>query len=92
MSSHGRAWRDANRSRPVETVLAALRRTGRQPSAHGDGWKGKCPAHDDRNPSLSIATGKDERVLLYCHAGCRIEQVLAALSLTMGDLFMDRTS
>jgi hypothetical protein len=38
-----------------------------------------CPAHDDRQPSLSVAAARD-RVLVRCHAGCAQEAVLAALA------------
>jgi 5S rRNA maturation endonuclease (ribonuclease M5) len=47
---------------------------------------GRCPAHDDRNASLSIRLLPD-KVLLNCHAMCAIEDVLAALDLTEADLF-----
>ena len=53
------------------------------------GWIAKCPAHEDRSPSLSIAEGRDERVLLRCWAGCRTEEVVAALGLQLADLFPD---
>lgn len=53
----------------------------------GDDWIARCPAHDDRKPSLSIAEGKDGRVLLHCHAGCTHEAVLAELRLTPSALF-----
>jgi putative DNA primase/helicase len=52
----------------------------------GSGWAAKCPAHDDRSPSLSITTGADGRVLLHCHAGCETDSVLAALNLKFRDL------
>ena len=29
----------------------------------GGGWVARCPAHDDRKPSLSIATGKDGKAI-----------------------------
>ncbi len=45
----------------------------------GSGWIALCPAHDDRNPSLSLSTGKDGKVLLRCHAGCDQAQVIDAL-------------
>lgn len=53
---------------------------------NGAGWKALCPAHADKNPSLSITEG-DEKTLLKCFAGCTTEAVLQAKGLTMGDLF-----
>ena len=44
----------------------------------GRDWLAKCPAHDDRSPSLSIAE-RDGRVLVYCHAGCRQLEVIDSL-------------
>jgi len=46
-----------------------------------------CPAHADSSPSLSIATGSDGRVLLHCHAGCKLEDILKNSGLTVNDLF-----
>ena len=46
----------------------------------------QCPAHPDRSPSLSV-TGIEGSALLYCHAGCQAADVLAALNMTMADLF-----
>jgi hypothetical protein len=45
----------------------------------GSGWIARCPAHDDHNPSLSLSTGKDGKVLLRCHAGCDQAQLINAL-------------
>ena len=47
-----------------------------------------CPAHDDKNPSLSIAE-RNQKILLHCHAGCSIEAVLAKLGIEARDLFID---
>ena len=58
----------------AETIAKAL--CGRK---SGGGWTARCPAHDDRTPSLSIRDADDGKVLLYCHAGCRQEGVIAAL-------------
>jgi hypothetical protein len=44
----------------------------------GGNYIARCPAHDDRNPSLSLAV-KRERVLVHCHAGCSQTDVLRAL-------------
>jgi hypothetical protein len=38
----------------------------------------RCPAHDDRNPSLSIRAGRT-RLLFHCFAGCDATAVLRAL-------------
>ena len=51
----------------------------------GRGWL--CPAHDDRNASLSVAEGDDGRVLVKCFAGCSVEEIVAELGLEMRDLF-----
>ena len=50
-------------------------------------WAARCPAHRDRSPSLSIASGRDGRIVLHCFAGCTNPAVVAALGLTLGDLF-----
>lgn len=50
-------------------------------------WQARCPAHRDKNPSLSIAAGQDGRVLLYCFRGCSLLEILAALGLAPRDLF-----
>jgi putative DNA primase/helicase len=54
--------------------------------ANGRGWLALCPSHDDHNPSLSISTGDDGRVLLHCFAGCSLEQICAALGIDRHDL------
>ena len=45
----------------------------------GTGWLARCPAHDDRQPSLAIAEAKDGKLLVRCHAGCGQREVIAAL-------------
>lgn len=50
-------------------------------------WQAKCPAHDDRSPSLSIKEGEAGRVLLRCWAGCELSAVLKAAGLTVASLF-----
>ncbi len=54
------------------------------------GWTAKCPGHDDRNASLSIAEGEGGRVLLKCHAGCDIAGIARAMGLCVGDFFKQR--
>ena len=52
-----------------------------------DSWMAKCPAHDDRTPSLSIRLLDDGRVWVNCFAGCDTPDVVEAVGLTMRDLF-----
>ena len=51
------------------------------------GAKVTCPGHDDTRPSLDVTEGRDRRVLLYCRAGCRTTDILAAVDLRLSDLF-----
>ena len=39
----------------------------------------RCPAHNDRTPSLSISDGEDNVVLWHCHAGCSQDAVYEAM-------------
>jgi hypothetical protein len=53
--------------------------------ARGNGrWTARCPAHDDKKPSLSIKEGHDGKPLLNCHAGCTYDDILAALDPELG--------
>jgi hypothetical protein len=72
---------------PVDKVIAALDRSGCHPRPSGSSWSAKCPAHEDKNPSLSFGKGVDGRVLVKCHAGCLVETVVARLGLSLSDLF-----
>ena len=67
---------------PVERMLETL------PDAKqsGKGWSARCPAHEDRRASLSIAQGDDGRALVKCHAGCKADAICAAVGLTVLDL------
>ena len=50
-------------------------------------WIARCPAHQDRRPSLSIKVADGEKLLLHCHAGCPAADVVAAVGLDLSDLF-----
>ncbi len=59
--------------------------------ARGQGrWVARCPAHDDRNPSLNIAEAASGTVLIKCFAGCATADVLAAVGLSFRDISPDR--
>lgn len=48
-----------------------------------------CPAHPDKEASLTITQGNDGKTLLKCHAGCSSESVVLAAGLKMADLFSE---
>lgn len=58
----------------VQDILPLLKGVKR----YAGGWVARCPAHDDSTPSLSIAE-RDDQLLLYCHAGCSFESIMAKL-------------
>ncbi len=51
-------------------------------------WRARCPAHDDRNPSLSVREGV-RGILLKCWSGCTFSQIAAALGIEPQSLFHD---
>lgn len=53
-------------------------------------WTARCPAHDDRSPSLAVAEG-ERGILIRCWAGCRVQDITAAIGLTVRDLFYSQT-
>lgn len=50
------------------------------------GKSARCPAHDDRHASLTFDVGEGGSILVHCHAGCRVEDIVESLGLTMRDL------
>jgi putative DNA primase/helicase len=50
------------------------------------GFSARCPAHDDRVASLMVNAGKNQPIVVHCHAGCAVESILAALGLSTADL------
>ena len=54
----------------------------------GKGLRALCPAHEDRNPSLSVreANGK---ILVKCFAGCTTENICRAAGIEIRELFSD---
>lgn len=71
----------------AEVLLARLDRV--KPTGQGR-WIARCPAHEDRSPSLSIRELEDGRLLVYDFGGCAVGDVLDALGLTITDLFAER--
>ena len=68
----------------ILTRLESVRETGQ------GRWMARCPAHDDRTPSLSIGQADDGRILINCFAGCATSEVVSVVGLELSDLFPDK--
>ena len=64
-----------------EAILSALEGA----KERGGRYTAKCPAHDDKSPSLMISERDDGSTSIYCFAGCSAADVLAALGLSERD-------
>ena len=73
----------ASPSRPVKLLLERLERV----ETRNGSYLALCPAHEDREPSLSVGEGDDGRALIKCFAGCTTQHIPDALGLQMNDLF-----
>jgi hypothetical protein len=72
-------------SAAFERIAEALRDQG---CGEIKGKKARCPAHDDHKPSLWVGERRDgQGAVIKCFAGCDTTEVVAALGLTMADLF-----
>ena len=54
-------------------------------------WVARCPAHDDKRPSLAVRELDDGRVLIHCFAGCDVRDVLGNCGLTFDALYPDES-
>jgi putative DNA primase/helicase len=80
-----------SQSQTAAALAEALAQRCEHATLHGESWQACCPSHDDSTPSLSI-TASGDHVLLNCFAGCPPEAIVAALGLTMADLFVNQPS
>ncbi len=72
---------------PHQRLVDSLEANGSR--RNGRDWQ--CPAHHDRTPSLTVTKAENGTVLLHCHAGCTVEDVVRALGLEISDLFPAQT-
>lgn len=71
----------------AENLLSRLERV----KCTGAGrWQARCPAHDDKGPSLSVRELDDGRVLVHCFAGCDIQSILTSAGVSYDDLYPPR--
>jgi DNA primase len=72
----------------IDALLDRLQKVRRA----GKGFTACCPAHDDKSASLSLSESDEGKILLHCFAGCSTASVLAAIGLSLADLFPERLS
>lgn len=66
----------------LERILPLLQNVRRT----SNGAQATCPAHTDVNARLSISDGREDRIILKCHAGCKAEEIVAKIGWTLKDL------
>lgn len=72
---------------PIDSILSRLDKVRQRQAGQ---WSARCPAHDDKGPSLSVRETPEGAVLLHCFGGCQVADVVGALGLDMADLFPPR--
>ncbi len=70
----------------TQAVDRLLDRLDRVRKTGDSSYIARCPAHDDGSPSLSLKQ-VDDRVLVHCFAGCSAHDIVAAVGLTIADLY-----
>lgn len=73
---------DINISKIIEG-LKSCRKTG------ANTYQALCPAHNDKKASLTI-TDTGDKILMHCHAGCNVKDILNKLNLKESDLFNNK--
>lgn len=77
-----------NHSNPASVDVLLARLEGVQRS--GKGWRARCPACGGQSRKLAISEGTDGVLLLHCFACNDTAAILAAIGLTISDLFPRR--
>lgn len=70
-------------SQPIEAVYDRLHVVHGRPPA----FRARCPAHQSHRGTLAVRERADGAVLLHCHAGCSLRQIVCAIGLELRDLF-----
>jgi len=72
----------------VEVELTEIRDKLHNVKGNEKKFTALCPAHEDKNNSLSVAI-KDNKIVIHCFAGCTTEAIIQSLGCQMSDLFTD---
>ena len=76
----------SNKKKPcgIDDLLSRLEKVR---STGAGRWVARCPAHQDKTPSLAIRELPDGRILIHCFTGCSVDAVVSAIGLELFDLF-----
>lgn len=76
----------SNKKKPcgIDDLLSRLEKVR---STGAGRWVARCPAHQDKTPSLAIRELPDGRILIHCFTGCSVDAVVSAIGLELSDLF-----
>jgi hypothetical protein len=69
----------------IDIILSRLNKV--QKTSKLNEYKALCPAHEDKNPSLSIGELPDGRILINCFVGCSALEILGSIGLSLKDLY-----
>jgi hypothetical protein len=70
-----------------DQILSRLHRV----KGNGKQYRAKCPVrdHSSGDSTLSLLFNDDGRILIHCHAGCEVNDVLESIGLSLSDLYPD---
>jgi hypothetical protein len=71
--------------RDIQSVYNKIR-SERPGVMSGEVFNCRCPAHADKKASLSI-TLREDRILMFCHAGCHMRDICKAMGIEPYQLF-----
>lgn len=71
----------------MSTADVLLQRLDKVRQRGASQWSARCPAHDDKGPSLSIKETAEGAVLVHCFAGCNVDEIVRAVGLDIAALF-----
>ena len=75
----------------LEVLLSRLDKGEKlTPGAHQARYRACCPAHDDKNPSLSVTLANSGSILIKCWSGCSAYDVITAVGMEMTQLFPEK--
>lgn len=70
----------------ISTLLSRLKSVRKNGA---NSWMALCSSHDDRSRSLKVTQASDGRTLIHCFAGCEPDNILAAVGMSIEDMFDD---